>query len=234
MCRGAAGPEAMAEEEGVEAFLAAPSAFAISRLTELGVKKEGINHLGMEEFDWYVHGILACAGITVELLKEEPTDGDSKYEAVQIVGKTDLDIALAVKNIDRIKFAGNDDQLGLQVKLNGAHKWKITIVDDNLPLHAVGGAQRARRASASASGAKTSSFENHNLYEVAVHVAAQMRCTVAIATGMTITIAFNSKDEDDVLVAQWDEDKKMPLIEQRRVDGIFTNAHVATTQVRVP
>ena len=224
----------MADEEVVEAFLASPSAFAISSLTELGVKKEGINHLGMEEFDWYVHGILACAGITVELLKEEAACDARKYEVVQIVDQSDLDIALAVKNIERIKFAGNDDQLGLQVKLNGAHKWKITIVDDNLPLHAVGGAQRARRASASASGAKTSSFENHNLYEVAVHVAAEMRCTVAIATGMTITIAFKTKDDDDVLVAQWDEDKKMPLIEQRRVDGIFTNAHVATTQVRVP
>jgi hypothetical protein len=51
---------------------------------------------------------------------------------------------------------------------------------------------------------------------------------------MTITIAFKSKDDQGVFSALWDEDKKVPFIDQRRVDGIFTNAHVATTQVRVP
>lgn len=226
--------EGMGEEEGDGSFLAAHFAFAGCGLPALGIKKEGINPLGYEDLDWYVYGILACAGITVELLKEEASVDAGKYEFVQIVDGSDLDVALLVNEIEKIKFVDKDEQLGVQVKLNGAHKWKITIVDDNLPLHNVGGAQRARRASASASGAKTSSFENMNLYEVAVHVGTQMRCTVAIATGMTITIAFKSKDDNGVLGALWDEDKKMPFIDQRRVDGIFTNAHVATTQVRVP
>ena len=221
------------EEEYDASFVACYDAFGGATL-EIGVKKEGLNPLGMEDLDWYVYNVLLCAGITLEMLHKE-AGIDHLYEVAQIVDDYEMDKVMKVTDINDIKFVDEEDQLGIQVKLNGMHKWKLTIVDENLATHHVGAANRARRASASA--AKTSSFENLNVYEIAVGVPNdKMYCTAAIATGISISIAFQTKEvgHDTTLSAQWDQKNHFPLIHQRRIDCIFTNEFVVTTQVCVP
>ena len=65
-----------------------------------------------------------------------------------------------------------------------------------------------------------------------------MRCTTAVAHGITINIAFKTTLQGDVKDARWNQANEMPLIEQRRIDGIFTNKFVTVVQVcsvpRVP
>ena len=50
---------------------------------------------------------------------------------------------------------------------------------------------------------------------------------------MTISIEFQTEQLDhNVLGAVWTND--VPLISQRRIDCVFTNEFLVTTQVRVP
>ena len=212
-------------------LMASYDAFRSSNL-KIGIRNEGMNPFGYEDLDWYVYNILLCAGITVELLHEDPGGVEqSKYEFVQIVDEIDQRQAARLKDLKDLKFHDTEDQLGVQVKLNGAHKWRLTIADENLEHHHVGSSNRSRRASATA--AKTSYFENKNIFEVAVPIGDTMQCTVAIATAMTISIAFQTEQLDhNVLGAVWTND--VPLISQRRIDCVFTNEFLVTTQVRVP
>ena len=138
-----------------------------------------------------------------------------------------------VKELKDIEFADEEDQLGIQVKLNGSHKWKLTIEDENLDHHHVGNSNRSRRSSATAT--KTSSFETLNIFEVAVPIGDTMQCTVAIATATTILIAFQTEEDIahiGLMNAVWKNE--VPLIAQRRIDCVFTNEFLVTTQVRVP
>ena len=76
-----------------------PTAFVNAGLQQIGIKREEVNPLGMEDFDWYVLGIFTSAGITVELLEVEDACREMMYEAVQIVDDAFLVEAVTRKDI---------------------------------------------------------------------------------------------------------------------------------------
>ena len=187
-----------------------------------------VNPLGMDEYEWFLQAMLANAGITVELINDHGHD-HSPYEATQIVSTSTRGTFFRVVDMEKISFVPMEDMLGLQVKLNGACTWKITIMEENLEQHSTRQPARARSAAA----AKSCSFQNMRMYEIAVGVKdpVGIKCTVALARTIVITLAFMSQPEDD------DNDErsmwtgKLPHIAQRRVDVLFTNQYVTCLQV---
>ena len=209
---------------------------ALTNALYIANKKQGIvNPLGMSDFDWWIENILSCAGIKLELLKRggEP----ELYNASQIVEESERMEFMRNRRLDNFKLAAEDEMLGLQVKLNGAHHWKVTVADEN---HAQHHAVTKRAATGrKATAIKTTTFENTHIYEIAVPVPGQgMRCMTAYADGITINIAFKTSMTNDIKDARWNPANQLPMIEQRRIDGIFTNKFVTVAQVcsvpRVP
>ena len=82
-------------------------------------------------------------------------------------------------------------------------------------------------------------IENMHVYEIAVPVPGEgMLCCAAVLRGITITIAFKIQNgcqtHGVVKKSSWNDQASLPYIEQRRIDGIFTNQFVTAVQVRVP
>ena len=183
----------------------------------------GVCSLGVgEDFDWFVHNILAVAGVKVECVKEET--GVPMYTALQIVGRPEKEEALSNRVMDTIQFAEKENMLGLQVKLHGEHTWKVEVVDEALDQHRPDSGRLARRAQS----AKVTKIENMHLYEIAVPVPGLgMRCTVAVPRTMTINISFATSLDGEQSV--WKDN--LPIIFQRRIDGVFVNKFVHCVQV---
>ena len=80
-----------------------------------------------------------------------------------------------------------------------------------------------------------STIENMHVYEIAVPVPRTgMRCCAAVVRGLTITIAFKTSMRGGMRKACWNDQTSLPYIEQRRIDGFFSNRWVSAVQVRVP
>ena len=137
-------PDASAEFSVIEA------AYERSDLPPPTKRSGFINPLGMDDFDWFTHNILERAGITVELMQtavDPAGEPEEKYMAVQIVDKYDLDEALDVTDLDKIKYVSPEDMLGVQIMLNGEHKWKVTVVEENKEMHEAPNSSGRSRAS---------------------------------------------------------------------------------------
>lgn len=191
-------------------------------------QREGvINPLGMEPYDWFVLSVFTAAGIQVECIKQ--CQGAEMYQSRQIVESDDVKLFMRNKDIKKVAFKDKEDMHGLQVHLNPSHTWRVTIIDENLEQHsAISGARAGRKRQVEVQ--KSTSIENNHQYEVALRVPEHgMRCSVAHMRTLTINIAFKLDDEDR---AKWKNDA--PLIQQRRIDAVFTNRFATTVQVRVP
>ena len=215
-------------------FSVAEAAFLRS---SIAVKKVPgiVNPLGMENSDWFTYNMLACAGITVELLEKADTDEDL-YSMVKIADKAEQDRVLGVEELDDVSYGPAESWHGIQVKLGGLHKWKLTVADALVDQREPN-AQRAPRRSGGA--VKVTTIENMHVYEIAVPVPGEgMMCCAAVLRGITITIAFKIQNgcqtHGVVKKSSWNDQASLPYIEQRRIDGIFTNQFVTAVQVRVP
>ena len=99
--------------------------------------------LGLRQVDFLVVNILMAAGITVELVGRSPAvEGMEEhcplYHAVQIVDNMEVDLQMQKRELTQVKWLDKRDMLGLQVKLNGAHKWKVTIDSEARDQHVAG------------------------------------------------------------------------------------------------
>ena len=212
----------MDEEEIFKSVI--DSAFSRSDLP-LNIPEGQVCSIGVgDDVDWFVHNVLAVAGIKVECVKE--IKDVPKYSVMQIVGRPRRAKALENQVESDIRLADKEDMLGLQVKLHGEHTWKVEVADDALEQHRAGSARTAAR---SAQAKKVTKIENMHLYEIAVPVPGLgMRCTVAVPRTVTINIAFVNDEEDD-LKSVWKDD--LPLISQRRIDAVCVNKFVHCVQV---
>ena len=149
------------EEEGP--FAAAEDAF--KRTTSLPRNKprkaDFACPLGSDNYDWFVYDLLCNAGITVELIELDETEGGCLYGAVQIVDEVDLHTAMQkVTSQENIFLCNAEEMLGLQVKLNAMHKWKLTIVNENMPQHHI--AQKQARGRANGEGIDAPISDGHS------------------------------------------------------------------------
>ena len=189
--------------------------------------------LGSDPWDVYIHHLLNHAGITVEKL-QAPSEADEQlqplHESVQIVGGGFMHAFMQNKAKEDISFVDEKNMEGVQVKLNNAYRWKVSVCEDIPELGAVGSARAQRKRTATDLRKKV--FHTLNHYEIVVDGSAMgdgsnLRTTVAAAQIITIIIAFKSEDGE----TKFSADGK-PEIGQRRVDMVFSNKHVVTTQVR--
>ena len=80
-----------------------------------------------------------------------------------------------------------------------------------------------------------STIENMHVYEIAIPVPKTgMMCCAAVVRGLTITIAFKTSMRGGVHTSCWNDQTSLPYIEQRRIDGFFSNKWVSAVQERVP
>ena len=105
--------------------------------------------LGMDEYDRFVYDLLLNAGITVELLSDQPIDKSAEdlYSAVQIVDDWDMNHFFEQKDPDLISLCDKDDMLGVQVKLHAGLRWKLTISNDMKEQHPLEPRRRATQRS---------------------------------------------------------------------------------------
>lgn len=220
------------EEEGKSVM---PGLIEGTDLTPPAPPVDTINPLGQEPVDYFVLGVLSTAGISVELVKAY---GDSPlYLAAQILDNEDIRDAMTTTSYDNVRWQDQDDFLGLQVKLGGAHKWKITIAQQMKGQHVAESGRPGRRGADRTPPAEKHTIVNHNNWEVVVPVQIGekmlMKSTATTAFGITINIAFQTKEEThDVKVGCWNATNGMPLIEQRRIDVMFANKYACDVQVR--
>ena len=187
--------------------------------------------MGSDDYDWFVYDILCNAGITVELIEQDDTEGGCRYVAAQIVDELDMHTAMQkVTSQENIFLCNAEEMLGLQVKLNAMHKWKLTIVNENMPQHHIAQKQARGRAN---SAVKSTTFENRRFYEIAVEVpdTDQIRCTTAIAQNVTINVAFQQEKRAGSTESRWNADNSLPYIAQRRIDVAFANKLTYEVQV---
>ena len=189
--------------------------------------------LGQEEFDLWVYTQLCNAGVAVELIKNGGQEGEPMYQAVQIVDDEDMVSAMGVIDPMNITYCDWNDMLGLQVKLKLAAQWRVSITDDNISQHNLGALGGGRGGRPRAAASKTS-IQNARLFEVTVDVPGHgVRCCAAVARMITINIAFQTEvDTQGITRSKWKN--KLPCIQQRRIDILFTNAYFCSVQVRVP
>ena len=133
----------MSDPEDDVAFAAAEDAFM--RTTALPRnkprKEDFVCPLGSDNLDWWVYDHLCNAGIAVELLELDETEGGSRYVFAQIVDEVDLNSVMQkATSPENIFLCNAEEMLGVQVKLNAAHKWKLTIVNENMPQHPIASA----------------------------------------------------------------------------------------------
>ena len=155
------------------------------------------------------------------------------YQAVQIVDETDMERAFEEWDPEKVTYCDWNDMLGLQVKLKLAAQWRVSITDDNISQHNLGALGGGRGGRPRAAASKTS-IQNARLFEVTVDVPGHgVHCCAAVARMITINIAFQTEvDAKSVVRSKWKN--KLPCIQQRRIDMLFTNAYFCSVQVRVP
>ena len=221
----------MSDPEDDGPFAAAEDAF--KRTTALPRnkprKEDFVCPLGSDNFDWFVYDNLCNAGIAVELIELDDTEGGSRYVAAQIVDELDLNSAMQkATSPENIFLCNAEEMLGLQVKLNAAHKWKLTIVNENMPQHPIASARHVRGRAV-----KSTTFENRRFYEIAVEVpdTDQIRCTTATAQNVTINVAFQQEKRAGSTESRWNADNSLPYIAQRRIDVAFANKLTYEVQV---
>lgn len=187
--------------------------------------------LGSDSWDMWANHMLMRAGITVERVGT-PAYGNEvdipMHTSVQIVSDKLMDRAMENDTLERISFCGNDEAVGLQVKLNNAYGWKVTTLTD-IPDPGTTAGSRSTRKRAVAE--ESTVVQSRNLYEIVVDCSTDealtdLRATVAMALIITINIAFKKDDGKPVI-----HEDGYPEIAQRRVDVVFANKHVVTTQV---
>ena len=67
------------------------------------------------------------------------------HTSVQIVSQQLMDRAMQNDKLERISFCGNDEVLGLQVKLNNAYGWKVTTLTEIPDRCATSGSRSTRK-----------------------------------------------------------------------------------------
>ena len=67
------------------------------------------------------------------------------HTSVQIVSQQLIDRAMQNDKLERISFCGNDEVLGLQVKLNNAYGWKVTTLTEIPDRGATAGSRGTRK-----------------------------------------------------------------------------------------
>ena len=190
--------------------------------------------LGGDPWDVFIQSCLNHAGITVEKL-QAPAEADDTgvvpmHISTQIVDELEMSECMLNKDKEKISFVQNMKMDGVLVKLNNANRWQVTVCEEIPQRGAVGPARPSRKREAADLFKKV--FHTHNHYEIVVDGSAtgdgsNLRTTVAAAQLITIIIAFRKDGNHTVLNADG-----LPEIGQRRVDMMFSNKHVVTTQVR--
>ena len=135
-------------DEGPPMFSALDDAFVRAEFPTLGCSNPT---LGNEKWDVFIHHILNSAGITIEKL-QAPAEADETtvplHESVQIVVPLDMEAAMKNKEASKISFVKNKDMEGVQVKLNNAYRWKVTICEEVPERGAVGSGRTNRKRAA--------------------------------------------------------------------------------------
>ena len=186
---------------------------------------------GTTPWDLYVQHLLKLSGVTVEQVNL-PAYADMNettlHTSVQVVPYDVVEEAMTGTEIDAISFMPLNQTDGVQIKLNNAFGWKVSILED-IPEAAPGTGRPASRKRTAVSEA-TTVLQSRNLYEIVVDCSSAdqepcLRTTVAGAQIFTINLAFKKADKGVVIKNEW------PEIGQRRVDVLFINEHVITAQV---
>ena len=189
--------------------------------------------LGSEAYDMYTHHMLKLGGITVERVGTPAYGDEDEYTTMhilaQIVEEEKLKDMMTIESLENISMCENNEALGLHVKLHNAYAWQVTILA-NIPERGAAGSSRSSRKRSAAEEGRTVVHSQH-MYEIVVGCSATsgeaMRATVALAQVITINMAFKT-DRKGVPVVDSDG---YPEVCQRRVDVMFTNKHLVTTQV---
>ena len=189
--------------------------------------------LGSDEWDRHIGQHLKHAGVTIEQVGSPAFAVEAEqalHVSTQVVSETNINAAMQKTEVEDISFAENTEVLGVSVKLNNAYAWKVTI-EDVVPDRATAASRRPKRGRQAADQGKTT-VQSYNLYEIVVNCSdteeCHLRATVAAAQLITINIMFAVDSKGDVII----NSDGYQEIGQRRVDVIFTNKHVVTTQVR--
>ena len=154
----------MSDPEDDVAFAAAEDAFKRTTSLPRNKPRKGdiICPLGSDDYDWFVYDILCNAGIMLELIEQDDTEGGCLYGAAQIVNEVDMHNTMQkATSQENIVLCNAEKMLGVQVKLNAAHKWKLTIVNENMPQHPIASARQARGRTNSA--VKSTDLREHKI-----------------------------------------------------------------------
>jgi hypothetical protein len=218
----------MAEEaEGEEEFAVLVDAFAKA---ELPLVVGSQSTLGNEPWDEYVLHMLKKAGVTVEMVNSPQYASGALHVSTQIVSEDRAEAAMTDTRLDEISFLDADHTDGIQVKLNNAFGWKVSIQEDIPDQGAPTVSARGRKRASVEMATKVVQSRNH--YEIVVDCstdedAPNLRTTVAVAMSITINLAFAKDSEDDIVMTD-----NFPHVDQRRVDVMFINKHIVKMQVR--
>ena len=215
------------EDDIGAAFSAIEPAFAKSGIPTPELDQ---NHswYSMDPWEKFIASTLERAGVKMEMLKQPAGDMSTNppLSAVQIVSDDVLKEQLRVSELPDIQFVGYEDMHGLQVKLNGAYSWRVTV-SDKKPTHTkkVAGTSRAHRSSA----ADTQTIIlNHCIHEIATELEDGELGTMAVwSRNITINILFNV----DELTGKTELKADFPELQQRRIDVGFVNQHLSVMQV---
>ena len=225
--------EAM-DEDGV-GLTVLPSAFERSNLTKFGVEQEvGVPPLGIDPWDLYVFEMCTNAGVQIELVQKGDLHEDEPlFSAVQIVDDDECKQAYSFATLEQICFSDEDEFRGLQVKLNAACQWKVTVTD--IPAAKTAGAQSSRKRAASQRKA-TNVIYNQHIYEIVLHCsepeeAPGLYATCAVAEQITINLYFQTAEDEFNVDSPLFSKEGYPQVIQRRVDVGFTNKHLSVMQV---
>ena len=190
--------------------------------------------LGCTGYDLYIYHLLERAGIIVECTgrpQYEAEDPPRMHNTMQIVSGCYISETLENRDKNQIKFRNQLEAEGVQVKLNTGYKWKVTVLEDIAPPpNNKGRSKRARNEE------PCKVIQSNHIYEIVVDdnrnkdPIQKLRATYVVGSCLTIVLAFDTNtgdfDGDTVMKEGW------PVTNQRRVDMVFTNSCIVTTQVR--
>ena len=215
-------------------FSVVDAAFERSELPRAPASQE--SPLGCSPWDLYIFRLLQLAGIVVEMVGRPALEGEEPprlHESMQIVPTCIMQDTLGNRNKDEIKLCNQLQAEGVVVKLNTAYKWKVTVLDEIQEPKKTRQPKRGREDDAG-----KIIYSNHT-YEIVFDSnrgkeehKQNLRATFAVGNCLTIYLAFDTNTErgdetgDTLCKDGW------PVIKQRRVDLVFTNCCLVTTQVR--
>ena len=192
--------------------------------------------LGCSPWDLYIFRVLQLGGVVVEMVGRPPHEAEEPprlHESMQIVPDYYMEETLRNRNKDEIKLCNQLQAEGVVVKLNTAYKWKVTVLDE---IQEPKKGRQPKRGREEDAGKVI--YSNHT-YEIVFDSnrgteehKQNLRATFAVGNCLTIYLAFETNLEhgeetgDTLCKDGW------PVIKQRRVDLVFTNCCLVTTQVR--